>query len=369
MTRFAALFSPFQLGAVCLSNRIVMAPMTRTFSPGRRPGADVAAYYRARAQGGVGLIITEGTSLSTPASSYGPAVPKIDAATVEAWRAVTEDVHRAGGTIFCQIWHVGAIRRPEKSDAPNVPSQSPSGLFKPDRAQGAPMSLEEIDRLVAAYAASAAAARSAGFDGIELHGAHGYLIDQFFWSGTNRRRDQYGGATAAARTRFACDLIRAARRATAPDFPILIRFSQWKQQDYAARLASTPEELEAFLTPMAAVGVDAFHCSTRRFWEPEFDGSALNLAGWAKKLTGKPTITVGSIGLDTDFISTYGPQARAAPARERLDQLDAALAKGDFDLAAIGRALIANPDWPQHVRRQNWSALRPYDKEMLASLT
>jgi 2,4-dienoyl-CoA reductase-like NADH-dependent reductase (Old Yellow Enzyme family) len=138
-------------------------------------------------------------------------------------------------------------------------------------------------------------------DGVEIHGAHGYLIDQFFWEGSNRRDDEYGGDL-AGRSRFAIELIQAVRAAVGPDFPIIFRFSQWKQQDYTARLVQTPQALAAFLQPLSEAGVDIFHCSTRRFWEPEFDGSELNLAGWTRQLTGKPTITVGSVGLDGEFL-------------------------------------------------------------------
>src|SRR5271154_7237886 len=95
--------------------------------------------------------------------------------------------------------------------------------------------------------------------------------------------------------------LEAVRRATGPDFPIILRFSQWKQQDYAARLAKTSDELARFLEPLSTAGVDIFHCSQRRFWEPEFEGSDLNLAGWTKKLTGKPTVTVGRVALSGDF--------------------------------------------------------------------
>ncbi len=97
----------------------------------------------------------------------------------------------------------------------------------------------------------------------------------------------------------------AVRETVSPEFPVIFRYSQWKQEAYDARLAETPEELEAILTPLAAAGVDAFHASTRRYWIPEFDDSELNLAGWTKKLTGKPAITVGSVGLDGDFIKAF----------------------------------------------------------------
>lgn len=136
--------------------------------------------------------------------------------------------------------------------------------------------------MIAAFAQAADDAKRIGFDGIELHGAHGYLIDQFFWGKTNRRTDRYGGDL-VDRTRFAVEIVKACRRAVGPDYPIALRFSQWKSSDYTAKLAETPDELARFLAPLANAGVDIFHCSTRRCWESEFIGSDLNLAGWTKK--------------------------------------------------------------------------------------
>ncbi len=366
MTSYTPLFSPFNLKGLTLPNRIVMAPMTRSFSPGQVPGEDVVDYYRRRAEGGVGLIITEGTTLRDPASTFDGRVPKLDGEPSRAaWAQVVKAVHAAGGLIFPQLWHVGAVRRADRTPSPDVASKSPSGLFKPGKGQGEAMSEADIESTITDYARAAADARAVGFDGVEIHAAHGYLIDQFFWAGTNEREDAYGGDM-IARTRFAQDVVRAVRAATGPDYPIVLRFSQWKQQDYTAKLAPTPDALAAFLAPLIDAGVDAFHCSTRRYWEAEFEGSDLNLAGWTKKLSGLPAITVGSIGLDTDFITTYGDTPGSAPAR--IDDLVARLERGEFDLAAVGRALIANPDWPNRVREGNFDALKPYEKELLAAL-
>lgn len=164
-----------------------------------------------------------------------------------------------------------------------------------------PLTTEEVESLVTAFAQAAANAKSVGFDGIELHGAHGYLIDQFFWDRTNKRTDRYGGDL-VGRTTFAVEIIKACRQAVGPDFPIVLRFSQWKLGAYDEKLAKTSEELASFLAPLSEAGVDIFHCSTRRFSQPEFAGSDLNLAGWTKKLTGKPCITVGSIGIPKRFL-------------------------------------------------------------------
>jgi 2,4-dienoyl-CoA reductase-like NADH-dependent reductase (Old Yellow Enzyme family) len=123
---------------------------------------------------------------------------------------------------------------------------------------------------------------------------------------TNQRTDIYGGKTLAERSRFAIEVIKEVRKQVGEDFAIIIRLSQWKPADYTNQLAKTPQELEAWLNPMADAGVDIFHCSQRRFWEAEYEGSDLNFAGWAKKVTGKATITVGSVGLDGEFLAAFG---------------------------------------------------------------
>ncbi len=360
------LFKPFSLNNLKLDNRIVMAPMTRSFSPGGVPGADVAAYYRRRAENQVGLIITEGTVIDHPASTNDPRVPHIHgAAALAGWAKVVAEVHAAGARIMPQIWHVGMVRRIGDKPNPEAPPIGPSGLFKPGVKVVEPMSEAEIAAVIAAYAEGAANAKRLGFDGVELHGAHGYLIDQFFWEGTNQRSDRYGGDM-VARTRFAVEVIQACRRAVGPDFPIVFRYSQWKQQDYAARLAVTPELLGRFLAPLANAGVDIFHCSTRRFWEPEFEGSALNLAGWTKKLTGKPVITVGSVSLDTDMFAAFRGQGAAVTSIDKLLEM---FARDEVDLVAVGRALLVDPAWAAKVRENRMQDLLPFTAESLRSLS
>ena len=369
MPQFRELFSPITLGNLNLRNRIAMAPMTRYGSPRQTPGEDVATYYKKRAEGNVGLIITEGTSLRDPSSTSNGNVPTLEGEpSIQGWTKVVRAVQAAGGAIFCQLWHVGAIRKPEQSPNPDIKSKSPSGLFKPNKPQGIAMSAKDIEDTIEDYARAAAVAQKIGFDGIEIHGAHGYLIDQFFWQGTNQRHDSYGGSL-QNRAEFASKIITAARKATSKDYPIALRFSQWKQQDYTAKLTETPKELEQFCTPLVEAGVDIFHCSTRRIWDAEFEGSPLNLAGWTKKITGKATISVGSVGLQDDFIATYGQTEESGLELKRLEGIEQSLALGEYDLVAVGRALIANPDWPLLVAQGNFDKLKPYNKSMLASLS
>jgi 2,4-dienoyl-CoA reductase-like NADH-dependent reductase (Old Yellow Enzyme family) len=240
----------------------------------------------------------------------------------------------------------------------------PSGIGKDGPAPGRRMTQVDIDAHIDAYAAAAASAQAVGFDGVEIHAAHGYLIDQFFWERTNQRTDRYGGDT-AHRTRFAVEILGEMRRRVGTQFPIVLRFSQWKLHDYTAKAWPSPRELEQFLTPLADAGVDIFHCSTRRFLVPEFEGSDLNLAGWTKRITGRPTITVGSITLADELMSGN----RTAPvATTGIDELVVRMERGEFDLVAVGRALIANPAWPQIVRRGALSELRPYDPSNLTAL-
>ncbi|MCF3995394.1 12-oxophytodienoate reductase, partial [Pseudomonas aeruginosa] len=143
---------------------------------------------------------------------------------------------------------------------------------------------------------------------------------------------------------------------------------QWKQQDYSARLVETPEGLREFLAPLVEAGVDIFHCSTRRFWIPEFEGSELNLAGWTRELTGKPTITVGNVGLDgSEFLQFFGKTDEVAQPAS-IDGLVERLDKGEFDLVAVGRALLVDPEWAVKVREGRIGDIKPFSREALASL-
>jgi 2,4-dienoyl-CoA reductase-like NADH-dependent reductase (Old Yellow Enzyme family) len=361
------LFTAFRLNSLTLPNRIVMAPMTRAQSPGGIPGPNVAAYYRRRAEYGVGLIITEGTGIDHPAALGMPSVPFFHGAEpLAGWAEVLAGVHAAGGRIMPQLWHVGTARQPGSQPNPEAPPVGPSGLTGAGVRVVDPLSEREIAEIIDAYARGAADAARLGFDGIELHAAHGYLIDQFFWEVTNRRTDRYGGDV-AGRTRFAVDIVQACRRVTGPDFPILLRFSQWKIPQYSARLARTREELAIFLEPLVDAGVDAFHCSTRRFWEPEFEGSDMNLAGWTKKLTGKPVITVGSVGLDNDFISGFAEKKSAA--NVGVDRLIQMFERGEIDLVAVGRALLVDPAWAAKMHEGRLDELLPFTPEALTTLT
>lgn len=364
------LFSPFQCRALQLRNRVVMAPMTRERAPTGVPTDEIVAYYQRRAAGGTALIVTEGAPPDA-AGAFGAHVPRFfgdDA--LSGWRRVVDAVHAEGAGILAQLWHVGAFQPSnigmQDSLDPQFLRLSPSGFSAPGRALGRAMTQADIDATINAFSAAASNARRIGFDGVEIHGAHGYLPDQFMWSGTNYRDDVYGGDL-SARMRFATELVSESRRQLGEDGVLSFRISQWKQLDYSARIAESPQELAQILEPLAQAGVDIFHCSTRRYWEPAFEGSDLCFAGWVRKLSGKPTVAVGSVTLGNDFKSAHGKQ-QAAAAPEQVDDLERRLQAEEFDLVAIGRALLANPDWVRLVQSGQAAQLRSFSKAQLDAL-
>jgi len=347
-----------------------MAPMTRTFSPQGIPGDNVAAYYRRRAEAEVGLILSEGTVIERPASSNHPGIPHFHGdKSLAGWKHIINEVHAVGGKMGPQIWHVGSVQAQGTDWVPEAPIESPSGLVAPGAPRGVAMSEEDIADAIAAFARAAADAQRLGFDVVEIHGAHGYLIDQFFWSGTNLRTDRYAGPTIQERSRFAQQVIAAVRAAVGPEFPIILRVSQWKQQDLATRLASSPDAMADWLTPLVAAGVDILHCSQRRFWEaefPEIDGeNGLNFAGWAKKLTGAATISVGSVGLSGDFMKAFGGEASTPVG---LDNLVQRVEREEFDLIAVGRAILGDPAWVTKVQRGDTAGLKNFSPAAFAEL-
>jgi 2,4-dienoyl-CoA reductase-like NADH-dependent reductase (Old Yellow Enzyme family) len=343
-----------------------MSPMTRGFSPGGIPGRDVAEYYRRRAQGEVGLIVTEGIGIDHPAA-LGSAglgekdIPELHGkAALTGWRRVVDAVHAEGGTIIPQLWHQGPMRE-GGGPHPEAPSCRPSGIWGAPAKRTTvprryvermlvptrPMTTAEIEDVVGAFARSAGNARDVGFDGVAIHGAHGYLVDAFLWSVTNRRRDRYGRGL-SGRTRFPVEVVEAIRREIGPDLPIVFRLSQWKQQDVHARIARTPLELERILIPLVEAGVDVFDASTRRFDGPAFDGSDLTLAGWIKKITGVHTMCVGGVGLEKDLYDSLATDGSATT--NNLPQVADRVRSGEFDLIGVGRMLLVDPDWARKVR-------------------
>lgn len=365
MTDVSPLFRSFKIRGLELKNRVVMAPMTRAHSPGGIPTEENAAYYTRRAANEVGLILSEGTLVRRKGAGDNPNIPLFwGEAALEGWKRVIDSVHAAGGKMGPQLWHQGMSRKPGTGHFPDAPSDGPSGITLMGKKVGEEPSEAEVLDMAQAFADAAADAKRLGFDCIELHGAHAYLIDEFFWERTNQRTDRFGGSI-ERRAEFAAEVIRRCRAAVG-DFPIIIRISQWKSVDYAAKVAKTPEELERWVGVLRDAGVDAIHCSQRRILEPEFpdvDGpKGLNLAGWVKKLTGLPTISVGSVGLTSEFTGAFrGEGSQAGKLDDVLERLD----RGEFDLVAVGRAILQDPEWVAKVKQGRFNELRDYDAKSL----
>lgn len=348
-----------------LRNRLMMSPMTRSRCPGGLPGADVIEYYRQRAAGGTGLVMTEGIGIDHPAAVDHTWIPRLDGAeSVRAWRAVTDAVHAEGGLIGAQLWHVGPLwgtmigfDRENKDSLKAVRPMRPSGLWGqpgvttyPEKLVERwsepvdPMSDDEISEVLEAYRRSAAWAREAGFDAVEVHGGHGYLPDAFLWESTNHRQDRWGGPL-EARVRFPAAVVEAVREG-AGELAVFYRFSQHTQQDYASRKAHNPAELEVIVRALAEAGADAIDVSSRRMTEPAFpdadDYPERTLAGWVRALSGLPTVAVGGFGMSTTQRENRSG-APSLPAWETIPAAAALVADGECDVVAVGRGHLADP--------------------------
>jgi 2,4-dienoyl-CoA reductase-like NADH-dependent reductase (Old Yellow Enzyme family) len=356
LTDRSPLFTPFRLGSLALSNRFVMPAMQRGMCEHGRPKPELAAYYVRRAEGGVPLIIGESAAIDHPSATAQRSAAWLTPATRDAWARCVDAVRGAGGQMLLQLWHEGAVRNDRQA-------LSPSGLVHAGKANGRPMTLTEMKAIGEGFVRSARIARKIGAAGVEVHCAHGYLLDQFMWHDSNIRGDGYGGPDIADRVRFPAEIVGAIRAECGPDFLISLRFSQWKEVDYGARVAADPAELGRMVTILGEAGADVLHCSTRRFWEVEWAGDPRNLAGWVKALAGLPTITVGSVGLDTDVMTTFVEAIDPGPRiAEAVVELEARLAAGEFDLIAIGRALIGDPDFVKKLANGDHAAIRTFSR-------
>ena len=357
------LFQEYKLKNTNLRNRVVMAPMTRNQSPGGVPTDDVISYYSRRAKAEVGMIITEGIEVSHKASSAYPNVPRLDSDDAqEGWKKVVAGIKSHDGAVIAQLWHCGGFRKLGMQPNPDVPGHTASGLVKPGKKVAHEMTLEDIKETIDAYASDAKICEQLGFDGVEIHGAHGYLIDNFLWEGTNIRQDLYGGSI-DKRSQFVSDIIKAVRDNVSDKFIVGLRFSQWKQHDFEAKLATTPEDLKKILLPPVEAGLDYLHSSMRRFWESEFTDSEENLAYWTKKISNIPTIGVGSVGLDSDFIDMTAP---ATPTS--IDRAIEDISNQKYDMIAVGRALLSDHEWVLKMKEGRLEDVIPYTKDALMNL-
>ena len=348
------LFEPFENGRLRLRSRLVMAPMSRAFCPDGVPTPAVGEYYARRARHQVGLIISEGTYIDHPlASGYANCPDCFGEPALAGWRSVVDAVHAEGASMFPQLWHVGSHRR--AGFAPASYLNPLSGGVEPTHA----MTETDIADIIASFARAAAVAQRLGFDGVEIQGAHGYLVDEFLWSKANTRTDRYGGAV-AARTRFAAEIIQAMRRAVGPQFPIALRLSQYKLQDHDASIVRDANEVEQLVAPLVDAGLTLLDIAARTVSQPAFADSPRTLAGWFRNLSGLPVIANGAVGLDRPGQRDAG----LAP----LDAVHELLARDEVDLIAVGRGLLADPEWGSKVRDGRLTERRGFVAEMRGRL-
>ena len=362
-TDITPLLQPLQVGQLQLKNRFVMPGMQRAWCVDGAPDERLREYYRRRALGGTALVVCEACAVDHPSAASNPMFARLDASTRDAWRACVDEVHEAGGRIFIQLWHQGAVDTGKAG--PDFTALSPSGLEKAGKPFGRPATAAELSELIGAFARCAVIAREIGADGVEVHACHGYLLDQFLWPETNQRTDKYGGPGIADRAAFPAEVVAAVRAAVGPDYPISIRISQWKEADYEAKVVTSPAELGQLVSILRSAGTDLFHVSTRRFWSPEWPGSDLGLAGWAKSFTDAPVIAVGSVGLDTDVMENFfGKEARPT-GEPGLRELLRRFNNREFDLVAVGRGHIGDPDWVKKIAQGQCDDIRPFTKQDL----
>lgn len=347
----ADLFAPLSLaGAVALKNRIVMAPMTRTrTSDGDVPNRLMATYYGQRSS--AGLIVAEAADVAPSSKGYALTPGIYSEAQREGWRLVTDEVHRRNGKIFLQIWHVGRMAHPslmpdgqapwgvteEPAAHSDVFAHGPDGTLGYVRA-GAPRRLEteEVSRLVGTFSKAFANARRAGFDGVELHGANGYLFDQFMNSVLNTRTDRYGGANVADRTRFLMEVVEAAVSEWGPG-RVGVRLSPFGGFNSMPMDPRAEETLLYLSEQLGRRGVAYIHLvyelmPTGNMESAEFEQRHVDHNVLARVRAGFPGAIIWCGGFNS---------------RERAQ---AALDTGLVDLVAFGRPYIANPDLAERLR-------------------
>ncbi len=333
MPNYSRLFSPLDTGAIRLPNRVIMAPLTRNRAgAGNVPTAVNAVYYGQRAA--AGLIVSEATQICPEGQGY-PGTPGIHSdAQVEGWRGVTQAVHERGGRIFLQLWHVGRISHPSLQPGgalPVAPSAiRPEGMTFAGSAQVpfvTPRALEtdEIPGIVARYAEAAVRARDAGFDGVEIHGANGYLIDQFLRDGSNHRMDAYGG-TLENRMRFLREVTEAVCAAWTPG-RVGVRLSP--RNPFNSMSDSNPS---ATFTAAAKV-LDAFGLSYLHVMEPIEDGVRPK-AGGERITPAMRTVFQGPLIANGSYTG---------------DTAERAIETGAADAIAFGVLFLANPDLPKRL--------------------
>lgn len=350
------LFAPGAINRLHLKNRLALAPMTRVSATSEGfVTEDMVRYYERFATGGFGLLISEGIYTDKAFSQGYRNQPGLsDDAQGRTWRNVTDAVHAAGGRMFAQLMHAGALSQFNRfRDHPVGPSAiRPKGeqmaIYRGAGEYRVPreMTKHEIDEALAGFARAAALAiEVGGFDGVEIHGANGYLLDQFLTEHTNRRTDEWGGST-ENRVRLTVEVVRRVRRAIGRATPLGVRISQAKVNDFTHRWSGGEADAATIFGALAGAGVDYIHVTEFEAWRPAFGDGGPSLVSLAR--LNAPGATIIANGSLHD-----PPEAELA-----LDQ--------GADLVALGRGALCNPDWPIRVR--TGQALATFDPGLLRPL-
>jgi 2,4-dienoyl-CoA reductase-like NADH-dependent reductase (Old Yellow Enzyme family) len=342
---------PITIGRLSLPNRAVVAPMSRLSTAGDGvPTPIMVRYFAEYARGGFGLVVTDGTYTDHAFSQAYAAQPAIvTAEQVEGWRAVVDAVHAEGGRILLQLMHAGAL---VQGNAHRDVAVAPSAVQPKGRKLGKgyggsgpyamprEITAAEVEEAIAGFAAAAARARRAGFDGVEIHGANGYLVDQFITRYTNRRTDRYG-----ERARFAAEVAAAVRAAAGDELVVGIRLSQTKVNDIEYRWDGVAEG-RAIFEAVGASGVDYIHIASEdaAWGVTSFLDERTSITGLAREVTGLPVIANGGLH-DVELVTRVLTERHA-------------------DLVSLGAGAIANPDWPRRVAAGE--PLESLDKGMLS---
>lgn len=345
-----------KLGTLALTNRLAVAPMTRVSATADGAAtAEMADYYSAFARGGFGLILTEGTYTDTTHSQGYLNQPGLATeAHVAAWRPVTEAVHAQGVPIIAQLMHAGALSQGngygDHTIAPSaitprgekLEEYGGSGTWPTPQA----MTADDIDDVVAGFVSAAARARRAGFDGVEVHAANGYLLDQFLTGYTNTRDDEYGGSV-QNRIRLTARILREIRAAE-PDLVLGVRLSQTKVNDFTYRWPGGAADAEIIFTALAGTGVDYLHIASegRNFIDTARLSDGRTLTALAREVSGLPVMANGGM--------------------HDLRQAAEVLDDGHADLLSLGRGALANPDLPQRIA--GGTELDTFDHGMLSPM-
>jgi len=347
--------TPFRLGRHELCNRFAVAPMTRVSArPDGVPTPEMAEYYGAFGEGGFGLVISEGTYPDAEHSQGYLNQPGLATdAHVAGWRAVTERVHAGGARIVAQLMHAGALSQgnPYRTETVGPSAVKPLGEMMPEYGGSGPwpmpreLTTDELEHIAAAFADAAVRAREAGFDGVEIHAANGYLLDQFLTDYTNRRTDGYGGPV-ANRVRFPAEVTAAVRAAVGPRFLVGVRLSQTKVNDFEYRWPGGRHDAEIIYTALAEAGADYLHIASegRDFFDTALLDDGLTTTALARQTTGLPVLANGGM---------HDPA-----------QAERVLTDGHADVLTVARGALANPDLPHRIAAG--VPLEPFDRTMLS---